>query len=198
MQFRVGRRRGADRTTPPERLVLPTPPPLPQADHVRKLALIEHLHEASEGADAPIAAMLGVVHEDAGMLHAEARMWADTVSEVVAPGSTETWEIYNLTADAHPVHVHEVTFDVIDRQGIVIDDEGHHFALDEAAAPVPALPGESGRKDTVIAYPGQVTRIRARFPTPGRYVWHCHVLEHEDNEMMRPLQVGPVAEGAPD
>jgi spore coat protein A, manganese oxidase len=56
---------------------------------------------------------------------------------------------------------------------------------------LPPHPGESGVKDTVIAYPGQVTRIRATFDTPGRYVWHCHILEHEDNEMMRPLQVHP-------
>ena len=50
---------------------------------------------------------------------------------------------------------------------------------------------ESGFKDTVIAYPGEVTRIRARFDTPGQFVWHCHIVEHEDNEMMRPFRIGP-------
>jgi hypothetical protein len=49
---------------------------------------------------------------------------------------------------------------------------------------------ESGTKDTVIAYPGQITRVKAKFDIPGRYVWHCHILEHEDNEMMRPYTVG--------
>ena len=46
-----------------------------------------------------------------------------------------------------------------------------------------------GLKDTVIAYPGEVTRIKARFDLPGLFVWHCHILEHEDNEMMRPFRV---------
>jgi bilirubin oxidase len=48
---------------------------------------------------------------------------------------------------------------------------------------------ESGRKDTVIAYPQEVTRVKARFDRPGLFVWHCHLLEHEDNEMMRPYRV---------
>ena len=52
-------------------------------------------------------------------------------------------------------------------------------------------PWESGTKDTVIAYPGGITRVKARFDQEGRYVWHCHILEHEDNEMMRPYVVRP-------
>ena len=57
---------------------------------------------------------------------------------------------------------------------------------------MPPEPWERGFKDTVIAYPGQVTRVRAFFNTPGQYVWHCHIVEHEDNEMMRPYAVGPI------
>ena len=53
------------------------------------------------------------------------------------------------------------------------------------------------RKDTVIAYPGQVTRVRMTFPRAGQYVWHCHIVEHEDNEMMRPYRIGPVQTGQP-
>ncbi len=49
----------------------------------------------------------------------------------------------------------------------------------------------------MIAYPGQVTRIRAQFNTPGQFVWHCHIVEHEDNEMMRPYRIGPVQPGQP-
>ena len=51
------------------------------------------------------------------------------------------------------------------------------------------LPGETGFKDTVIAFPGEITRIKAKFDLEGLYVWHCHILEHEDNEMMRPYEV---------
>ena len=58
-------------------------------------------------------------------------------------------------------------------------------------------PWETGFKDTVIAYPGQVTRVRSRFLVAGQYVWHCHIVEHEDNEMMRPFRIGPVQVGQP-
>ena len=62
---------------------------------------------------------------------------------------------------------------------------------------LPPEPWETGLKDTVIAYPGEVTRIRMRFGVPGQYVWHCHIVEHEDNEMMRPYRIGPEQPGQP-
>ena len=110
-------------------------------------------------------------------------MWHNAVSESVALGSTEEWEINNLTVDAHPIHVHQVKFQVINRQQL------DPLTSLPAGVPSPPLPAEQGYKDTVIAYPGQVTRIRATFDLPGRYVWHCHIVEHEDNEMMRPFVV---------
>ena len=118
-------------------------------------------------------------------------MWMDPVTENPAPGDTEVWEVYNLTADAHPVHIHEVAFEVVDRQPITVVDG--FVDLDPESPRAAALPGETGRKDTVIAYPEQVTRVRATFGTAGQYVWHCHIVEHEDNEMMRPFRVGPAA-----
>jgi FtsP/CotA-like multicopper oxidase with cupredoxin domain len=51
---------------------------------------------------------------------------------------------------------------------------------------------ETGFKDTVISYPGEVTRVRGRFDVGGLFVWHCHIVEHEDNEMMRPYAIGPI------
>ena len=61
----------------------------------------------------------------------------------------------------------------------------------------PPEPWETGFKDTVIAYPGQVTAFKAQFTTPGQFVWHCHIVEHEDNEMMRPYRIGPEQPGQP-
>ena len=61
----------------------------------------------------------------------------------------------------------------------------------------PPEPWETGFKDTVIAYPGQVTRVKATFANAGQYVWHCHIVEHEDNEMMRPFRIGPEQPGQP-
>ena len=122
----------------------------------------------------------------------------DPVSENPDLGAAEVWEMYNLTADAHPMHVHEVTFEVVDRQALVLDEEGEvSIPVTPADPPRPPEPGESGPKDTVIAYPGEVTRIKARFDTPGQFVWHCHIVEHEDNEMMRPYRIGPEQPGQP-
>ena len=198
IQFRVVSAVGADDTTPPQYLQLPAISPLPAATLTRQLALIE---EASEGADeegeeveGPVEALLGTV--TAGVF--TKRKWMDAVTENPTTGATEVWEIYNTTADAHPMHIHEVAFEVIDREGLILNTEG------EVAEPIqldgtksPPEPWETGVKDTVIAYPGQVTRVKARFTTPGQYVWHCHIVEHEDNEMMRPYRIGPAQPGQP-
>jgi FtsP/CotA-like multicopper oxidase with cupredoxin domain len=97
------------------------------------------------------------------------------------------------------MHVHEVAFEVVNRQSLLTDAEGDVVEpIQLVGDPSPPEPWESGVKDTVIAYPGQVTRIRARFATPGQFVWHCHIVEHEDNEMMRPYRIGPPQAGQPD
>jgi FtsP/CotA-like multicopper oxidase with cupredoxin domain len=70
--------------------------------------------------------------------------------------------------------------------------------IELVGAPAPPEPWENGWKDTVIAYPGQVTRLRLKFTNPGQFVWHCHIVEHEDNEMMRPYRIGPVQNGQPE
>ena len=96
------------------------------------------------------------------------------------------------------MHVHEVVFEVVNREGLVLDATGdvvQPIQLDGVITP--PEPWETGFKDTVTAYPGQVTRIRAQFKTPGQFVWHCHIVEHEDNEMMRPFRIGPEQPGQP-
>jgi spore coat protein A len=120
-------------------------------------------------------------------------MWMDEITENPMVGDTEVWEIYNFTADAHPIHLHEVQFQVVNRQPLLADEEGMTLApATLAGPPTGPEPSETGYKDTVIAYPGQVTRIKATFDLPGLYVWHCHIVEHEDNEMMRPYFIGPM------
>ena len=108
----------------------------------------------------------------------------DPVTENPGIGSEERWEIHNFTMDAHPIHVHLVQFRVVNRE-----------EADGTIRPPEAW--ETGWKDTVIAYPDEITRIQARFDIPGLFVWHCHIVEHEDNEMMRPYRVGPTPPGAP-
>jgi spore coat protein A len=100
------------------------------------------------------------------------------ITEAPALGDIEVWEISNFTADAHPIHIHMVMFEVEGRQ---------RFGSPSARGPEP---WETGLKDTVIAFPGEITRVKARYDIPGLFVWHCHILSHEDNEMMRPYCVG--------
>jgi FtsP/CotA-like multicopper oxidase with cupredoxin domain len=139
--------------------------------------------------------MLGTVD---GEGDPEEQMWADPVTENPGVGDTETWEFYNFTADAHPMHVHEIAFEVVDRQALVTNDDGEAVPPARPVGdPRPPEAWESGFKDTVIAYPGEVTRLRAKFDNPGQFVWHCHIVEHEDNEMMRPYRIGPVQPGEP-
>jgi hypothetical protein len=121
----------------------------------------------------------------------------DQVTENPGVGDTEVWEIYNTTADAHPMHIHELAFEVLNRQRLVRHEEEvvQPIQLDRNITPPKSW--ETGVKDTVVALPGQVTRVRAQFLTPGQFVWHCHIVEHEDNEMMRPYRIGPLQDGQP-
>ncbi len=132
----------------------------------------------------------------------------DEITEIIEPNTVEIWEIYNTTGSAHPIHVHQVQFEILNRQEFDGDlmmrdqqlmDTGRTFqgaTLDFHGLkgdPVPPQPNEQGRKDTALALAGQVTRLIMRFDTPGQYVWHCHIITHEDYDMMRKLEVRPVA-----
>jgi bilirubin oxidase len=173
MRFTVVPAVGPDQSMPPESLSLPRFVPLGGETNTRRVSLFEA--DSAELPDVgPQAVQLGTL-DAAGAPVAHA--WADPVTETPALGSTEVWEIHNFTADAHPIHVHLVHFQVLDRRP---------FGR-PAHAPEP---WEVGFKDTVVAYPDQVTRIKAKFDLPGLYPWHCHIVEHEDNEMMRPFLVG--------
>ncbi len=145
--------------------------------------------------DGPAAAMLGTVDGNGEPMH---MMWADPVTKNPNPCDTEIWEFYNFTADAHPMHVHEVVFEVVNRQALVTNEDGEtELPARLVGDPRPPEAWEMGYKDTVISYPGEVTRIRAKFTNPGQFVWHCHIVEHEDNEMMRPYRIGPEQPGQP-
>jgi FtsP/CotA-like multicopper oxidase with cupredoxin domain len=157
--------------------------------------------------------------------------WHSPTTENPALNGTEEWEIWNVTGDAHPVHLHLVHFEILGRKEIVWDSatNDEDRVLDPAGVTTPAPVGdgtylvtqpvvqhngllgngfrivnltygpvvpqpaeyvENAPKDMVTALPGQITRIKATFDKPGRYVWHCHILSHEDHEMMRVMHVG--------
>jgi len=153
----------------------------------------------------------------------DGKKWAADISENVTLGTTEEWVIVNPTADAHPIHLHLVQFQLVSRQSFQVSKYLTDWMAANGMPPVPMdwvtvnppytnyLQGklvsptayEQGWKDTIQAYPGEVTIIRVRWAPIGGgsypfnatlgpgYVWHCHILDHEDNEMMRPYLVKP-------
>lgn len=95
-----------------------------------------------------------------------------------------------MTGDSHPIHLHLVRFQILDRRPFDVFTYLNDRRLRHTAAAIPPDENEAGWKDVVRADPGMVTRIIIRFEGfAGRYVWHCHVLEHEDHETMRPYDV---------
>jgi spore coat protein A, manganese oxidase len=116
--------------------------------------------------------------------------WSDPITETPQLGSTEIWRFINTTDDNHPIHVHLVDFQILDRRPFDVDLYNDTGAIAFTGPAVRPEPGEAAWKDVVRCPPGEVTRIIMSFGDfAGRYVWHCHILEHEDNEMMRPFEV---------
>jgi FtsP/CotA-like multicopper oxidase with cupredoxin domain len=169
----------------------------------RRLALFEGSDE--HGRLQPLLGTAEPVMDVEGNLVSGSLAWHQPITENPALGATETWEIYNATGDAHPIHVHLVHFEVMNRQAFKADavaqpllqhngtyGVGYRLenvkTLGRARGPQAQ---EQTRRDMATTLPGEVTRIKMTFDKPGRYVWHCHILSHEDHEMMRPFHVGP-------
>jgi spore coat protein A len=272
MQFRVGTESAVDNTCDPSlgECNLRIHPIVRLADaHIsvkRQLTLVEE-----EGDGGPVMLMLnnsrwngreymiGDPIPDSQAVYGSGTAHATYATELPQVGTTEIWELVNISEDAHPIHLHLVQFQVLNRQGIYLGDPDDAEILpgyldayvrafpggtflpeygppndyltlndDDAIGGNPAVspyltggiispaPNELGWKDTIKAPPDMVTRIAVRFAPqdlpivsvkpgldlypfdatagPG-YVWHCHILDHEDNEMMRPyaVQLRPVA-----
>ncbi|MBE9914233.1 multicopper oxidase domain-containing protein [Paenibacillus donghaensis] len=118
------------------------------------------------------------------------RMWDDPVTEKPVVGTKEIWNLINTTGDTHPVHLHLVQFQILQRRPFDVNYYNRTGKLRFTGPPIKPAPNERGFKDTVKASPGQVTKILARFgPYSGQYAWHCHIIEHEDHDMMRPFKV---------
>ncbi|HUI52443.1 MAG TPA: multicopper oxidase [Terriglobales bacterium] len=118
--------------------------------------------------------------------------WHDPITEKPLLDSVEIWSLINTSDDSHPIHLHLVKFQVLDRRNFERFAYTSKGVLRYLGPVTPPDPNEMGWKDTVTAPAGMVTRIIVRFEGfTGRYVWHCHILEHEDNEMMRPYDVVP-------
>jgi spore coat protein A len=121
--------------------------------------------------------------------------WDMPVTETPRLNTTEIWSFINLTDDSHPIHLHMVRFQVLDRTPFDLTVYQLTGKIVSTGPAVPLAANELGWKDTVRVDPMTVTRIIVRFEGfAGRYVWHCHMLEHEDNEMMRPYLILPATQ----
>ncbi|MDQ6597354.1 multicopper oxidase family protein [Bacillus salipaludis] len=120
------------------------------------------------------------------------KKWDDPISENPQVGTNEIWCFVNTNGDDHPIHVHLVQFQILDRLPFDVKHYKNTRRIRYTGLPVAPDSGERGWKDTVKCPPGHITRIIIPFfPFTGRYVWHCHMLEHEDYEMMRPYWILP-------
>ena len=182
---------------------------LPPAHQHRVVAMVEYpdgmltFHELAEVPDGGAAAgeaLMAIADEQGKTVRYRtiARQFEDTVNWFVAYGSTEVWSILNLTEDTHPFHVHLVQFQALSRD--LYNKDGFHPATGATTVPI-SFQGhgtldanELGWKDTVRVNPGEMVSIAATFDGfTGRYMYHCHILEHEDHDMMRPFIVMPAA-----
>jgi spore coat protein A, manganese oxidase len=174
MQFRVLRSPSVSVAAIPK--ALRPVPRTPETDAAKTRELL--LEETVDPADNPTIILLNRTR------------WKAPVTENPTLDSTEIWSLVNGTDDSHPIHLHLVRFQILDRRNFFVMHYLRKRELRFTGPPVPPDPNEMGWKDTVRAEPGMVTRIVVRFDGyPGRYVWHCHILEHGDNEMMRPFDV---------
>ena len=173
MQFRVARGAGDTKALPAKLRPVPRIEES-SAAQTRMLTLVE----VDDLVQRPMTMLLNNAH------------WSMPVTENPVLDSTEIWGLVNTTDDAHPIHLHLVRFQILDRRSFSVSTYWSTGQLKFTGPAIPPEASEAGWKDTVRADPGMVTRIIARFEGfPGRYVWHCHILEHEDNEMMRPFDV---------
>jgi spore coat protein A len=176
---------GADTSSVPETLVPFSPLDPAHAVRERTLALTE-MDRPSDS-----YTMIGQLDN---------KHWDDPITEDPRAGSMEIWSFANTTGDVHPMHLHLVQFQALNRQPF--DTKAYLQNGKLIFTNIPMLPESNERpawKDTVKTYSGYITRVIARFDLPAgtlakpgdefRYVWHCHVFEHEDNEMMRPYKI---------
>lgn len=151
-------------------------PRMPESDAAKTRTIT--LHEYQDNAARPMVMLLNRKH------------WHEPVTEIVKLGTTETWEFVNLTEDTHPMHLHLVRFQILDRRPFDVTDYVINKKLRFTGPAETPVANELGWKDVVQCPSGMITRIIATFEGyTGRYLYHCHILEHEANDMMRPFDV---------
>ncbi|NVO24322.1 multicopper oxidase family protein [Donghicola mangrovi] len=190
-------------------------------DHTRKLGLFEGTDEFGRIKPQLGTAEAGKVHTDEMTPDGKfgPLSWMADTTEKVQLGDSEYWDIFNFTEDAHPVHIHLVQFQNVRKYAIDFEDNDENGVPDDLTGDgkitygyerkgavlgetcdimvfnkksLPFRAEEKGWQDTTIVGPKEMLRVAATYDKPGEFVWHCHILSHEDNDMMRPFLVEEV------
>jgi spore coat protein A len=197
--------RGLDVATPK----LPVRPAIPAGAVVRRVLLAEGVDDY--GRIMPLLGSFQMTGDAAYKNYPNERNlgtlgFSQLPTETPTLGATEVWEFWNNTVDAHPIHMHLVKFRLLNREPygpsgtapmaevkpMINGWTGERLLPGNvllSGLPVAAPAGEQGWKDTILCYPGEVTRIVVKFDRPGKYVYHCHILAHEEHDMMRWYEV---------
>ncbi|MBO0772210.1 MAG: multicopper oxidase domain-containing protein [Actinobacteria bacterium] len=179
MKFKVVPLQGEDTTLPPDQLPLPARRDLGNPTETHRVSMNVIESQFTPGQQKRF--QMGRVDAD-GTNHLE--LWSDPISQVVTNGSTALWEVWNMpgVGGGHAFHIHLVEFQITERERL--DSTGHPTGVK-----TPLSPWELGEKDTVFVPPQQITRFIAPFDHVSRFIYHCHFVDHEDHEMMRPFRV---------
>ena len=179
MQFRVAAGTVADSSVVPAALRSVPRTPESEAVTTRALTLADYQNRLGRSS----VMLLNGAH------------WDMPITEKPMLNTTEIWSFINLTDDSHPIHLHMVRFQILDRTPFDLTVYQLTRKIVFTGPPTTLTANELGWKDTVRVDPMTVTRIIVKFEDfTGRYVWHCHMLEHEDNEMMRPYLILPATQ----
>lgn len=181
MKFRVVPLRGEDTTLPPDQLPLPPRRELGAPASTHRVSFFVEENPNAPGSRQQARFRMGVV-DAAGTNHLE--LWTDPISQEVQAGDTALWEVWTPASvgGGHAFHIHLVEFQILEREGLGADGLPN-------GVKTPPEPWETGEKDTVLSPLNQITRFIAPFDLASRYIYHCHFIDHEDHEMMRPFRV---------
>jgi len=179
MKFRVVPLQGTDNTLPPDQLPLPARRQLaaPRETHRVSMTVLENQFAAGQQK----RFQMGTIDNNGGN-HIE--LWPDPISQTVRLGNTALWEVWNVpdVGGGHAFHIHLIEFQITEREDL--NASGQPTGVKHAVSP-----WETGEKDTLFAPASQITRFIAPFDLRSRYIYHCHFMDHEDHEMMRPWRV---------
>jgi FtsP/CotA-like multicopper oxidase with cupredoxin domain len=173
-----------------------------ELDGEPNMLTMRELAMADDGVDGPLVTVTD--GDETTRYRVVAAHFEDATTFFPVLGEYEVWQLINLTGDTHPIHVHLDPFQILARRALrheipaggigerdlaatIVLERGAHDELDHAIDD-----NERGLKDTVRVNPNELVEIAVRFTTySGRYMYHCHILEHEDRDMMRPFVTMP-------